>query len=170
MDRTNGYVFLWRRIVESLDGDGVAQAVMCQLLARVTHQDYRYLNWDLRPGEVILSTSQLAQYTGFAKTTVHEALIRLQKRGTIRSTLAGRSGQLLTLVNWRTYQNEIDEARTLAERQRSADDFLTVSLTRTKQEEGNSSSDSSPKKRNAKFDPDAWARGEYDTPDMGGMG
>lgn len=170
MDKTNGYVFLWRRIVESLNGDGVAQAIMCQLLARVTHQAYHPTDGCLlSPGQVVLSLLQLSQYTGFARSTVWNALNRLEKRGTITRALAGRCGTVISLVNWKSYQAELEAGETVGGRQRFLRNDETVSLTRTKQEKGNSSSNSSPKKRSAKFDPEAWARGDYDTPDMGGF-
>ena len=168
MDQSRGYVCLYRKITESLHGDGYAQAVMCQLLARVTHQPYKYLKYDLGPGQVMLSCEQLSQFTGFARSTVWNALIRLEKRGTISRALAGRDGTVITLVNWGTYQGRIEEGKTVGGRKRFLAPPETVLINKNKQEERNdlSNSSSSTKKESAQFDPIAWERGDYDPPEM----
>lgn len=131
---SGGYIRVDRRILQSaVSSDMELLGRWVWILASVNWKSRQMIDGSmLEPGQMITSMERLANAWGCSKSSAFRGTQKMKKLGMIR-TESGTLGTVVTVCNWRTYQNDQKKGGTPAARERN--DPGTRRGTRAEQEE-----------------------------------
>lgn len=105
-----GFIKLWHKLKDSkcYSRGGVHRALLLTLFTEANWKAGYFRSEDILPGQWATSVLGLAQELGFPRTTVQRALADLVEDGVITVENMGNRWTRITLVNWATYQQQLE--------------------------------------------------------------
>lgn len=107
-----GFIKVWHKLKDSkcYSRGGVHRALLLTLFTEANWKAGHFRGEDILPGQWATSVLGLAQELGFPRTTVQRALADLVEDGVITVENMGNRWTRITLVNWATYQQQLERA------------------------------------------------------------
>ncbi len=109
--RLEGFIKIWRKVLETyLLQSPQLWTIFSYLLLRAnympTKQEFWSKNYDLKPGQLIISRPQISDFLHISIPTIKNCLNSLQRHKIIiKNTLLNR-GMIITVTNWNIYQSK----------------------------------------------------------------
>ena len=118
-----GFIKLYRSSLDSaVFSNARTWQIWCWLLMQANWSHRQLLNGTvLNPGQMVISYDRLSRDIKCSKSTLFRVLRALQKCGNVHLK-PERSGTVVTIVNWQTYQQQEKAVGTEMERKRNVDE------------------------------------------------
>lgn len=127
---------LWRKLKDSkcYSRGGVHRALLLTIFTEANWKAGHFRGETVLPGQYATSVLGLSTELGFAKTTVQRALSDLVSDGVVTVENMGNRWTRITLVNWASYQPNVEQAGQPTGNERATADATAIHNQRSKED------------------------------------
>lgn len=103
-----GYLKLWRKLIDwEWFQDSNTLHLFIYLLIKANYKDGRYMNHDIKKGQVVFGRRSASETTGLTEREIRTSLSRLKSTNEATSKTTSKFS-IITLCNFDTYNNELE--------------------------------------------------------------
>lgn len=134
-DAAMGYIKIHRELADwEWYHDDRCVRLFVHILIKANWTVGRYMGRDILPGQLVTSTSKLAEQLGWSRSAITRTLDKLKKSGELDS-FSDSNRTTVTIVNWAKWQDDDGKPERKSKRNRNASDTPTGTRPDTIEEE-----------------------------------